>query len=55
MLHTELCEQYGTDLCACGELVEILGKRSSDFEKEVKRKKKVQDLEKTCRHLEEEV
>jgi len=62
-LQTELCGQYETDLRARDELVEILGKRLSDFEKEeAKRKnilrswkKKVQELERTCRYLEEEV
>ena len=62
-LQTELCSQYESDLRARDELVEILGKKLSDFEKdEVKRKaalrswkKKVQDLEKACRLLEEEV
>lgn len=63
VLQNKLCRQYETDLCTCDELVEILSKRLSDFEKqEVKRKnilqswkKKVQELEKTCRYLEEEM
>ncbi|RDB23432.1 Calcium-binding and coiled-coil domain-containing protein 1 [Hypsizygus marmoreus] len=62
-LQTELCQQYETDLRARDELVEILGKKVTDMERdETKRKgalrgwkKKVQDLEKTCRYLEEEV
>ncbi|KAF9528858.1 hypothetical protein CPB83DRAFT_301400 [Crepidotus variabilis] len=60
-LKAELCSQYETDLKARDELVEILGKRLSDIEKdESKRKnalkswkKKVQELERTCRQLEE--
>ncbi|KAG6816044.1 hypothetical protein H0H87_009005 [Tephrocybe sp. NHM501043] len=62
-LQTELCQQYENDLLSRDELVEILGKKLSDVEKEdVKRrsilrtwKKKVQELEKTCRYLEDEV
>ncbi|KAF8064059.1 hypothetical protein FPV67DRAFT_200335 [Lyophyllum atratum] len=62
-LQTELCGQYETDLRAREELVEILGKKLGDVEKdEGKRrsvlrswKKKVLELEKTCRYLEEEV
>ncbi|KAG6836493.1 hypothetical protein H0H93_007522 [Arthromyces matolae] len=62
-LQTELCQQYENDLRSRDELVEILGKKLGDVEKEdVKRrsilrtwKKKVQELEKTCRYLEEEV
>lgn len=60
-LRTELCAQYETDLKARDELVEILGKKLADIEKdEIKKKaalrswrKKVQELEKTCRQLEE--
>jgi hypothetical protein len=62
-LQTELCGQYETDLRARDELVEILGKRLADVEKEETRrkgilrawKKKVAELEKACRYLEEEV
>jgi len=62
-LQTELSQQYEIDLRARDELVEILEKKLADIEKdEVKRKnalrtwkKKVQELEKTCRYLEEEV
>ncbi|KAG6876517.1 hypothetical protein C0992_012614 [Termitomyces sp. T32_za158] len=62
-LQTELCQQYESDLRSRDELVEILGKKLGDVEKEdLKRKnvlriwkKKVQELERTCRYLEEEV
>lgn len=62
-LQTELCGQYETDLRARDELVEVLGKKLSDIEKDENKrkstlrgwKKKVQELEKTCRYLEEEV
>ncbi|KAF5376080.1 hypothetical protein D9615_007716 [Tricholomella constricta] len=62
-LQTELCGQYETDLRARDELVEILGKKLGDVEKEEGKrrsllrswKKKVQELEKACRYLEEEV
>lgn len=62
-LQTELCSQYEADLRARDELVEILGKKLSDVEKEDGKrkgvlrawKKKVTELEKTCRYLEEEV
>ncbi|TFK36501.1 hypothetical protein BDQ12DRAFT_242419 [Crucibulum laeve] len=62
-LQTELCGQYETDLRARDEMVEILSKKLADAEKEeTKRKnalrswkKKVQELERACRHLEEEV
>ena len=62
-LKTELCSQYETDLKARDELVEILGKKLADVEKdESKRKnalrtwkKKVQELERACRQLEEAV
>lgn len=62
-LQTELCGQYETDLRARDELVEILGKKLADVEKEESKrksalrnwKKKVQELERACRYLEEEV
>jgi uncharacterized protein YoxC len=62
-LQTELCQQYEVDLRARDEMVGILEKKLADIEKdELKRKnalrtwkKKVQELEKTCRYLEEEV
>ncbi|ESK93895.1 hypothetical protein Moror_13002 [Moniliophthora roreri MCA 2997] len=62
-LQTELCGQYETDLRARDELVELLSQKMSELEKEeVKRKgvlrawkKKVQELERACRLLEEEV
>jgi chromosome segregation ATPase len=62
-LQTELCQQYEVDLRARDETVGILEKKLAEIEKdEVKRrsalrtwKKKVQELEKTCRYLEEEV
>ncbi|KAL0574759.1 hypothetical protein V5O48_007206 [Marasmius crinis-equi] len=62
-LQTELCGQYQTDLQAREELVELLSKKLTDVEKEdVRRrgilrawKKKVQELERACRILEEEV
>ncbi|KAF8654785.1 hypothetical protein AX16_003440 [Volvariella volvacea WC 439] len=62
-LQTELCSQYEADLRARDELVEVLSKRMQDMEKEeTKRKtalrqwkKKVAELEKTCRFLEEEI
>ncbi|GLB44159.1 hypothetical protein LshimejAT787_1600890 [Lyophyllum shimeji] len=62
-LQTELCGQYETDLRARDELVEVLEKKLSEVEKEDSKrrsvlrswKKKVQELEKTCRYLEEEV
>ncbi|KAF8176272.1 hypothetical protein BJ912DRAFT_700513 [Pholiota molesta] len=62
-LRNELCSQYEADLKARDELVEILGKKLSDAEKDdAKRKaalrswkRKVQDLEKACRQLEEAV
>ena len=62
-LQKELCGQYETDLRARDELVEILGKKLGDTEKEEGKrraalrtwKKKVAELEKTCRYLEEEV
>jgi chromosome segregation ATPase len=60
-LKTELCAQYEADLKARDELVEILGKKLGDVEKdEGKRKaavrgwrKKVQEMERNCRMLEE--
>ncbi|KAK0189671.1 hypothetical protein F5146DRAFT_982194 [Armillaria mellea] len=62
-LQQELCGQYETDLRARDQLVDILGKKLADVEKEdTKRKgvlrawkKKVAELEKTCRYLEDEV
>ncbi|TFK71541.1 hypothetical protein BDN72DRAFT_817280 [Pluteus cervinus] len=62
-LQTELCSQYETDLRARDELVDMLTTKLTDFEKEeAKRKnvlrqwkKKVAELEKTCRYLQEEV
>ena len=60
-LKTELCEHYETDLKARDELVEILGKKLANSEKDdIQRKntlrswkKKVQELERLCRQLEE--
>ena len=60
-LKTELCGHYETDLKARDELVEILGKKLANLEedgtqhKNVLRswKKKVQELERVCRQLEE--
>uniref|UniRef100_A0A8H7XXY7 Uncharacterized protein n=1 Tax=Psilocybe cubensis TaxID=181762 RepID=A0A8H7XXY7_PSICU len=60
---TELCAQYEADLKARDELVELLSKKLSDAEKDDARKKnalrswkkKVQELEKACRLLEETV
>lgn len=62
-LQQELCGQYETDLSARDQLVDLLGKKLADVEKEdTKRKgvlrawkKKVAELEKTCRYLEDEV
>jgi hypothetical protein len=62
-LQTELCQQYETDLRARDELVELLGKKLGDAaEKENQRqasvrqwKKRVAELQKVVRHLEEEV
>ena len=62
-IRTELCGHYEADLKARDELVEILGKKLADSEKDdTKRKnalrswkKKVQELERVCRHLEETV
>ncbi|KAJ4484299.1 hypothetical protein C8J55DRAFT_412823, partial [Lentinula edodes] len=62
-LQSELCGQYETDLRARDEMVQILGQKVNDLEKEeLKRKgilrawkKKVAELERTCRFLEEEV
>ncbi|KAK0497653.1 hypothetical protein EDD18DRAFT_1351422 [Armillaria luteobubalina] len=62
-LQQELCGQYETDLRARDQLVDILGKKLADVEMEdTKRKgvlrawkKKVAELEKTCRYLEDEV
>ncbi|KAG7087433.1 hypothetical protein E1B28_013399 [Marasmius oreades] len=62
-LQSELCGQYETDLRARDELVDLLSQKLSDSEKEdIKRrgilrawKKKVAELERACRLLEEEV
>lgn len=62
-LQTELCQQYEADLRARDELVEILGKKLADAGKqEAQRqasvrqwKRRVTELQKLCRHLEEEV
>ncbi|KAJ6488669.1 hypothetical protein C8R47DRAFT_1126530 [Mycena vitilis] len=62
-LQTELCAQFEADLRARDELVEMLGKKLAEAEDDdVKKrkflrawKKKVAELEKTCRFLEEEV
>jgi chromosome segregation ATPase len=60
-LKTELCGHYGTDLKARDEVVEILGKKLANLEKDDTQrkntlrswKKKVQELERLCRQLEE--
>ncbi len=62
-MQEELCGQYEADLLAREELVEILGKKLKEAEKEYMRrkgllrgwKKKVIELERTCRYLEEQV
>lgn len=62
-LQTELCGQYETDLRARDEMVEMLNNKLADLDKEENRKKavlrtwrkKVQELEKAVRHLEEEL
>ncbi|KAF8622280.1 hypothetical protein AX15_007147 [Amanita polypyramis BW_CC] len=62
-LQTELCGQYETDLRARDEMVEILNNKIAEMDKEENRKKmalrtwkkKVQELEKAVRHLEEEL
>ncbi|KAJ6524563.1 hypothetical protein B0H19DRAFT_1200317 [Mycena capillaripes] len=62
-LQTELCGQFETDLRARDELVEVLGKKLSEVEREEAKKrgvlkqwkKKVVELERACRYLEEEV
>ena len=62
-LRTELCGHYEADLKARDELVEALSKKLTDLEKDdTKRKnalrswkKKVQELERVCRQLEETV
>ena len=62
-LKTELCGHYETDLKAREELVEILGKKLANLEKDDTNrkntlrswKKKVQELERLCRQLEETV
>ncbi|KAJ7730391.1 hypothetical protein DFH07DRAFT_993983 [Mycena maculata] len=62
-LQTELCGQFEADLRARDELVSVLGKKLSEVEKEESKrrgalrqwKKKVGELERACRFLEEEV
>ncbi|KAI0045170.1 hypothetical protein FA95DRAFT_1451001, partial [Auriscalpium vulgare] len=62
-LQQELCAQYEIDLGARDELVSTLSGRLENLEKDAEKrrnvtrgwKKKVQELEKLCRHLEEEV
>lgn len=62
-LQQELCSQFEADLRTKDEMVELLGKKVTDMEKlEMQRKsvlrqwkKKVQELERSCRLLEEEV
>ncbi|KAJ7153555.1 hypothetical protein C8R43DRAFT_1106769 [Mycena crocata] len=62
-LQTELCGQFETDLRARDELVEVLGKKLGEVEREETKKrnvlkqwkKKVIELERACRYLEEEV
>ncbi|KAJ7146055.1 hypothetical protein C8R44DRAFT_690289 [Mycena epipterygia] len=62
-LQTELCGQFETDLRARDELVEVLGKKLGAVEREETKKrnvlkqwkKKVMELERACRYLEEEV
>ncbi|KAJ7756815.1 hypothetical protein DFH07DRAFT_473315 [Mycena maculata] len=62
-LQNELCGQFEADLRARDELVEILGRKLADAEEEDAKKrkflrawkKKVAELEKTCRFLEDEV
>ena len=62
-LQTEICSQFEADLRAKDEMVELLGKRLVDMEKQEDQrkgavrqwKKKVQELERAVRILEEEV
>ncbi|KAK7055389.1 hypothetical protein R3P38DRAFT_2681793 [Favolaschia claudopus] len=62
-LQTELLGQFEADLHARDELVDVLGKKLTDVEKEEAKKKnvlkqwkkKVVELERACRYLEEEV
>ncbi|KXN85921.1 hypothetical protein AN958_10682 [Leucoagaricus sp. SymC.cos] len=62
-LQTELCSQYEADLRTKDEMVELLSKKLADLEKQENQrkgalrqwKKKVQDLERAVRLLEEEV
>ncbi|KAJ7756215.1 hypothetical protein B0H16DRAFT_1674764 [Mycena metata] len=62
-LQTELCGQFEADLRARDELVEVLGKKLTHVEQEETKKrnllrgwkKKVVELERACRYLEEEV
>ena len=62
-LQTEICSQFEADLRAKDEMVELLGKRLADMEKQENQRKsalrqwknKVQELERAVRILEEEV
>ncbi|KAJ7602487.1 hypothetical protein DFH06DRAFT_1488666 [Mycena polygramma] len=62
-LQTELCGQFETDLRARDELVEVMGKKLKEVERDEGKKrsllkqwkKKVVELERACRYLEEEV
>ncbi|KIY70068.1 hypothetical protein CYLTODRAFT_452090 [Cylindrobasidium torrendii FP15055 ss-10] len=62
-MQKELCAQYEADLQARDELVDILQRRMSEVEQEDARRKgilrgwkrKVVELERTCRYLEDEV
>ncbi|TFK48321.1 hypothetical protein OE88DRAFT_574485 [Heliocybe sulcata] len=62
-LQQEMCSHYEIDLKARDELVEVLTTRLSQADKDAEKrkkalsqwKKKVLELEKACRHLEEEV
>ncbi|THH17486.1 hypothetical protein EW146_g3331 [Bondarzewia mesenterica] len=62
-LQQEMCAQYELDLAARDELVNTLNLRLDSIEKDGEKrksllrgwKKKVQELERMCRHLEEEV
>jgi chromosome segregation ATPase len=62
-LQSELCTQYEVDLRARDELVEVLRRRVEHAEREGEKrrnvlkwwKKKVSELERVCRHLEDEV
>lgn len=62
-LRTELCGHYEADLKARDEVIEVLGKKLAELEKDDSKrknalrswKKKVQELERACRQLEEVV